>query len=49
MFLKVKYVMFRTDKGEGIAYPVIFSELMAHKEVASACGVRNHSSICWLC
>lgn len=39
--MKMKYVMFRDNGGKGIAYPVVFSELMQHKEIVAACGARR--------
>jgi hypothetical protein len=39
--MKAKYIMFRDDDGHGIGYPVIFSELMTHKEMAVACSNKR--------
>jgi hypothetical protein len=41
MFLKMKYVMFRDDGGQGVPYPVLFSEMMEHKAMVAACGLRR--------
>lgn len=40
-FFRPKYVMFRDAGGKGSPYPVVFSELMQHKEIVSACGTRR--------
>jgi len=43
--MKAKYIMFRDDDGHGIGYPVIFSELMTHKEMAVACSNKRWGGV----